>query len=76
MRENLLDRQEFQSHQVKLRSNGNASAMLFLSGQGYLEIVTRVADSYGSADNPQERRGCDTNVHLKDDTNECVPSKR
>jgi hypothetical protein len=53
---NLLDKQGFQSHKVLLYSNGNALAVLILSGQRSFEIVTHLADFYIPAENFQERR--------------------
>lgn len=44
MRENLLDRQDFLSHQVCLYSNGNSLAMLILSSQVSLKIVPQFAE--------------------------------
>jgi hypothetical protein len=44
MRENSLDKQDFQSHQLELCCNENAIAMLNLSSQGSPEMMTHEAD--------------------------------
>jgi hypothetical protein len=66
----LLDKQDFQSHQVILHSNGNSLAMLILSGQESLEIVSNLKENH------KERRGCAFIDHLKDYTEGCLPSAR
>ena len=72
----MPNRQEFHSDRVTLYSNGNALTMLILSGQGSLEILTRLAADDDTAENFKERRGYAISDHLKDDTNARLPSAR
>jgi hypothetical protein len=65
MRVNLLDKQDFQSHQAILYSNGNALAMLILSGEGSLEMAAHLADFYVPAENLKERRDAQSSIISK-----------